>query len=74
VRIQEVERVIQVPVIERKIEVVQDKIVVVDREFQIVEKFTQKPVVVEKEVIRQVPVMVEKTVVVNNDVPHVYEI
>ena len=73
-RIQEVERVIQVPVIERKIEVVQDKIVVVDREFQIVEKFTQKPVVVEKEVIRQVPVMVEKTVVVNNDVPHVYEI
>jgi hypothetical protein len=74
VRIQEVERVIQVPVIERKIEVVQDKIVVVDRDFQIVEKFTQKPVVVEKEVIRQVPVMVEKTVVVNNDVPHVYEI
>lgn len=73
-RIQEVERVIQVPVIERKIEVVQDKIVVVDRDFQIVEKFTQKPVVVEKEVIRQVPVMVEKTVVVNNDVPHVYEI
>ena len=65
---------IQVPVIERKIEVVQDKIVVVDRDFQIVEKFTQKPVVVEKEVIRQVPVMVEKTVVVNNDVPHVYEI
>jgi ABC-type enterochelin transport system substrate-binding protein len=53
---------------------VQDKIVVVDRDFQIVEKFTQKPVVVEKEVIRQVPVMVEKTVVVNNDVPHVYEI
>jgi len=74
VRIQEVERVIQVPFIERKIEVVQDKIVVVDRDFQIVEKFTQKPVVVEKEVIRQVPVMVEKTVVVNNDVPHVYEI
>jgi len=74
VRIQEVERVIQVPVIERKIEVVQDKIVVVDRDSQIVEKFTQKPVVVEKEVIRQVPVMVEKTVVVNNDVPHVYEI
>jgi len=74
VRIQQVERKVEVPVFQRKVDIVQDKIVVVDREVQIVEKFTEKPVVIEKEVIRQVPVLVEKTVVINNDVPHVYEI
>ena len=73
-RIQQVERKVEVPVFQRKVDIVQDKIVVVDREVQIVEKFTEKPVVIEKEVIRQVPVLVEKTVVINNDVPHVYEI
>ena len=55
-RIQEIERKVHVPVFQKKVDIVQDKIVVVGSDVQIVERLVDKLVVVQKEVIRKVPV------------------